>query len=220
MRIGPQSQKGSHMDTQSVVRGRMLPGSLLIAGFALGCATPMSQFQVRNQSSQSLMITGEHSGDARASVDMVLPPGGSAMVSVREEGGFTGSIQANQQRWSTGAKPTNDRFDDGVAFVDDPFEPGRIRMVQLLRALRPQPLVQGMPRDLRADECALVNQTANEIVVLDLSRETSPGVIVEAMHSIVLPFALDGSRRYAVIRERVATEVVFAPESDRVFTIR
>lgn len=207
------------MNVQTIVRGRMLPGCLLIAGFTLGC-TPLSSFVVRNDSSQTIAVEGTHTGSARARASLVLPPGGSGRLSVSESGKFTGSVQADTQRWSTGELAREQGSAELLTFIDDPDQPGRLRMLQAFRAIRPRPLQQGVHTAESPDEWVIVNQTAADILMIELSRANAPGVIIPAMHSAVLPYSPTGARRWGTIRDQRVSEIIIPADSDRTFIVQ
>jgi hypothetical protein len=208
------------MNIRGIARSRLLPAGLLVVGFGLGCTVPISSFAIRNDSSQALTVQGQHDGDARARVELVLPPGGSAQLKVSESGKFTGSVQAATQRWSTGQRTQCQSRGEVLTFIDDPQQPGQLRMMQLFPPVQPRPLSRRESIQPADRECAIINETTRDVVVINLARPTDPGVLLPAMHFAYLPFSLNGTIRHAVVRDQQTSEIVLPSESDRIWTIR
>jgi hypothetical protein len=201
-----------------MIRSRLLPASIIIAGLSLGCMTGLpSRFAIQNHSSQTLVIEGSHQ-ESGTTIDLRLPPGATADLILREPGPFTGNIQAVQQRWSARQGDRPAEYIGGLAFLDDPASPGKLTMLRFnpyggFTSNLPSP-----PPD--AGEFLVVNRSVDVILVRDDSyssnsaKQLYPNQILRGDLPPTGPVAL------TIIRQGRFESVIIPRDSDRTWEVR
>jgi hypothetical protein len=206
------------MNMQTIVRGRLLPASIILAAVSLGCIGGLpSRFAIHNQSSQTLVVKGQHH-EGGATINLTLPPGGTADLILRESGDFAGNIQANQQRWSTRSGDRLTSSHRGLAFVDDPTNPGMLTLLPFdpgdgfeFRLLPPPP---------PAGQYLVVNNSFDPILVSDSADPQAPAKLLQPNQSLCADLPPSGPVALTIIRKGQSESVIIPRDSDRTWEVR
>lgn len=206
---------------RGLVSSTWFPALLIASAFVLGCGFPVSTFAVRNDSNQFITVDGEHKGDNRASLKLVLPPGGAAKFSVNDNGEFKGAIQANQQRWSTSDLEGRVSSEPSLYFINDPANPERLKMLVVYGWESQENLVGVRSvEDPGTNAYTVFNRTSSSIVVVDTSGPGNVGQVLGPLSERRFLMPRHGDAQFQVIKDGVVQDVSLPQNSDRIWEVR
>jgi len=189
-------------------RGRNLPALLLCTMFGLGCYTMPDRFRIVNMSSQTLELKGQHGSGVEMSA--VLPPNANMSLKLKDRGGFSGSIQAADQRWSA---PKGGEVE--LCFIDDPADNSRLALVPISGRI-----VERASKAVTADddEYIVANRTSSNVLVIHEAGQ--PATLLEAGQTVTNRLPRQGDVTFRTIIKGVIRDVTLPRESDRVWEVR
>ncbi|MFO0856089.1 MAG: hypothetical protein U0640_01885 [Phycisphaerales bacterium] len=206
---------------EGIADSTWVPAILIASAFALGCGFPVSTFAVRNDSSQVITVDGEHKGENKASLKLVLPPGGAAKFTVNDNGEFRGAIQANQQRWSTSDLEGGMSSQPSLYFINDPGNHERLKMLVVYGWESQENLVGVRSvEDPGTNAYTVFNRTSASIVVVDTSGPGNVGQVLGPLSERRFLMPRQGDAKFQVIKDGVVQEVSLPQNSDRIWEVR
>lgn len=189
--------------------GRALPLFVLVSLFGLGCLSAPSNLRIVNLSSQTLELNGTYTDEIQ--VSSVLAPKSELNMRVRDRGSFSGSIQANDQRWSTSAE-----WRVGYCILDDPAQSGRVILVPIAEGYRSSALDSQITT--RLDEYAVINRSMSDVLVMESGSSSAEQLAPGGVLRKSMPH--EGDATFRVMWNNKVRDVTLPRDSDRVWIVR